>query len=44
MSFVTFEEIENLPNQAQTLLIDVREPGEITDLGEIPTSINIPCE
>lgn len=44
MSFVTFEDVENLPNQPESLLIDVRDPPEIKDTGKIPTSINIPCK
>lgn len=42
MSVVTYEEIEDLPNQPETLLVDVRDPPEIKDTGSIPTSINIP--
>lgn len=44
MSFVTFEEVENLSNQPDAVLIDVRDPPEIKDTGIIPTSINIPCK
>lgn len=44
MSFVTFEDVENLPNQPETVLVDVRDPPEIKDTGKIPTSINIPCK
>lgn len=44
MAVATFEDIENLPNQSQTLLIDVREPQELIDTGSIPGSINIPCK
>lgn len=42
MSFVTFEEVEDLPNRPETVLVDVRDPPEIKDTGKIPTSINIP--
>lgn len=44
MSFATLEEIENLPNNPDVLLIDVRDPPEIKSTGLIPTSINIPCK
>lgn len=44
MSVVTFEEVENLPNRPEVLLIDVRDPSEISATGTIPTSINIPCK
>lgn len=44
MSIVTFEEIEDLPNRPETILVDVRDPPEIKDTGNIPTSINIPCK
>lgn len=44
MSIATTEEIENLPNNPEVLLIDVRDPPEIKSSGTIPTSINIPCK
>lgn len=44
MSIATIEEIENLPNQPEILLIDVRDPPEIKSTGSIPTAINIPCK
>lgn len=37
-----YEEIKDLPNHPEKLLIDVRTPEEIEQLGKIPTSINIP--
>ena len=40
----TFEEIIDLPNHPEKLLIDVREPEELRQTGEIPTAINIPCK
>lgn len=42
MSVVTYEEIVDLPNCPHKLLVDVRDPPEIKDTGNIPTSINIP--
>lgn len=44
MSLVTYEEVLDLPNHPDILLIDVRDPPEISDTGKIPTSINIPCK
>lgn len=44
MSIATLEEIENLPNNPEILLIDVRDPPEIKSTGLIPTAINIPCK
>jgi 3-mercaptopyruvate sulfurtransferase SseA len=40
----TYEEVKNLPNHPEKLLIDVREPHELAETGEIPTAINIPCK
>jgi 3-mercaptopyruvate sulfurtransferase SseA len=40
----TFEDILDLPNHLEKLLIDVREPEELRESGEIPTAINIPCK
>ncbi|XP_013110580.1 rhodanese domain-containing protein CG4456 [Stomoxys calcitrans] len=39
---VSYEEIKQLPKQPKKLLIDVREPKELQETGQIPTSINIP--
>lgn len=39
-----YEEIKDLPNHPEILLIDVREPSELEQTGQIPTSINIPCQ
>lgn len=41
---VYYEEIKDLPNHPEILLIDVREPSELQETGQIPTSINIPCQ
>lgn len=43
MSFATYEEVKDLPNNPGKLLIDVRDPNELKETGQIPTSINIPC-
>uniref|UniRef100_A0A1L8EDG3 Putative heat shock protein n=1 Tax=Haematobia irritans TaxID=7368 RepID=A0A1L8EDG3_HAEIR len=39
---VSYDEIKKLPKQPNKLLIDVREPKELQETGQIPTSINIP--
>lgn len=41
-NIVTVEEIEDLPNHPTKLLIDVRDPPELKNTGQIPCSINIP--
>lgn len=38
-----YDEIVDLPNHPEKLLIDVRQPLELQQTGEVPTSINIPC-
>ncbi|KAJ6637431.1 Rhodanese domain-containing protein [Pseudolycoriella hygida] len=38
----TYEEVKDLPNHPEKYLIDVREPSELVETGQIPTSINIP--
>lgn len=38
----TYEEVKDLPNQPEKYLFDVRDPPEIQETGQIPTSINIP--
>ncbi|CRK95645.1 CLUMA_CG009103, isoform A [Clunio marinus] len=42
IKIATYEEVKDLPNHPEKLLIDVREPTEISETGSIPTSINIP--
>lgn len=42
IEIVDYDFVKNLPNRPEILLIDVREPEEIQELGQIPTSINIP--
>lgn len=39
---VYYDEIKDLPNHPEKLLIDVREPQELSETGKIPSSINIP--
>lgn len=39
---VSYEEVKQLKNHPNALLIDVREPEELKETGQIPTSINIP--
>lgn len=41
---VSYEEVKDLPNHPEKLLIDVREPLELRQHGEIPNCINIPRE
>lgn len=42
VEIATFEEVKDLPNHPEKVLIDVREPEELKETGQIPTSINIP--
>uniref|UniRef100_A0A1A9ZLA2 Rhodanese domain-containing protein n=1 Tax=Glossina pallidipes TaxID=7398 RepID=A0A1A9ZLA2_GLOPL len=39
---VEYKDIKELPEHPEKLLIDVREPNELRETGQIPTSINIP--
>ncbi|VVD03622.1 unnamed protein product [Leptidea sinapis] len=39
---VDFDHVKQLVNNKNTLIIDVREPEEVTEHGKIPNSINIP--
>lgn len=43
-TIATYEEVKELPNHPEKYLIDVREPAELVETGQIPTSINIPCK
>lgn len=43
-TIATYEEIKDLPNHPEKYLIDVRDPPELAETGQIPTSINIPCK
>lgn len=41
----TYDDIKKVTqNQDNILLIDVREPHELTETGTLPNSINIPCK
>lgn len=42
VEIATYEEVKDLPNHPEKVLIDVREPNELAETGQIPTSINIP--
>lgn len=42
VEIATYEEVKDLPNHPEKVLIDVREPSELQETGQIPTSINIP--
>lgn len=41
-NIATYDEVLDLPNHPEKVLIDVREPSELKEFGQIPTSINIP--
>ncbi|XP_058125260.1 rhodanese domain-containing protein CG4456-like isoform X2 [Anopheles ziemanni] len=40
----SYEEIVDIANHPEVLLVDVREPSELSATGQIPTSINIPLK
>lgn len=40
---VDYCEIVDLPNHPEKWLIDVREPHELKETGQIPCSTNVPC-
>ncbi|XP_037896861.1 rhodanese domain-containing protein CG4456-like [Glossina fuscipes] len=42
IQLVEYKDIKELPKHPEKLLIDVREPNELRETGQIPTSINIP--
>ncbi|EDW81203.1 uncharacterized protein Dwil_GK11151 [Drosophila willistoni] len=42
IGIVDYAVVKKLPNEPQKLLIDVREPDELKETGQIPTSVNIP--
>lgn len=41
---ILYEEVVSYVNKPEVLLVDVRNPEEIKETGNIPASINIPCE
>jgi len=42
IGIVDYAAVKKMPNEPQKLLIDVREPDELKETGQIPSSINIP--
>ncbi|EDV42396.2 uncharacterized protein Dana_GF17037 [Drosophila ananassae] len=42
IGIVDYDVVKKLPSEPQKLLIDVREPDELKETGQIPSSINIP--
>ncbi|KAH8292377.1 hypothetical protein KR054_009064 [Drosophila jambulina] len=42
IGIVDYDVVKKLPSEPQKLLIDVREPEELKETGQIPSSINIP--
>ncbi|KAH8243015.1 hypothetical protein KR032_003715 [Drosophila birchii] len=42
IGIVDYDVVKKLPSEPQKLLIDVREPEELQETGQIPSSINIP--
>ncbi|KAL7727807.1 hypothetical protein ACLKA6_019746 [Drosophila palustris] len=42
IGIVDYAAVKKLENEPQKLLIDVREPDELKETGQIPSSINIP--
>ncbi|XP_064550269.1 rhodanese domain-containing protein CG4456 [Drosophila montana] len=42
IGIVDYAEVKKLINDPQKLLIDVREPKELKETGQVPSSINIP--
>lgn len=43
-TIATYEEVKALPNYPEKYLIDVRDPPELAETGQIPTSLNIPSK
>ena len=41
---VSYEELLSVMEDGKVMLIDVREPKELEEVGSIPSAINIPCE
>uniref|UniRef100_A0A1B0G855 Rhodanese domain-containing protein n=1 Tax=Glossina morsitans morsitans TaxID=37546 RepID=A0A1B0G855_GLOMM len=44
MGIVEYKDIKKLPKHPEKVLIDVREPNELCETGQIPTSINVPLD
>lgn len=41
---VDYQYVLRATSDPAVLIIDVRSPAEVSDLGSIPSSINIPCK
>lgn len=44
LKIATYEEVKAMAEQPEKLLVDVRNPNELVEVGKIPHSINIPCK
>uniref|UniRef100_A0A1A9ZLA4 Rhodanese domain-containing protein n=1 Tax=Glossina pallidipes TaxID=7398 RepID=A0A1A9ZLA4_GLOPL len=44
MRIVEYKDIKKLLKHPEKVLIDVREPNELRETGQIPTSINVPLD
>lgn len=40
---VSYEDVLKVIHKPEKVIIDVRNPDEVTSTGKIPSSINIPC-
>lgn len=40
----SYEDVLKVIDKPQKLIIDVRNPDEVSETGKIPSSINIPCK
>lgn len=40
---ISYEDMLKVLNHPDKVIIDVRNPDEVTSTGKIPSSINIPC-
>lgn len=41
---VNYDVVKKMSNEKQGVVIDVRNPDELKEHGEIPNSVNIPCK
>lgn len=39
-----YEYVKAMAGQPEKILVDVRKPEELEEIGKIPHSINIPCK
>ena len=44
VKIVTYEEVKAMADEPEKLLVDVRNPDELQEVGKIPHSLNIPCK